>query len=177
MSLPLTTRFGADPLVDLEIANKRYVDNSSGGSGLTFARVVKSVDEIVNNSSTLQDDDELLFTPTVNKIYFIMLFLFNSSNSTADFKGLCSIPTGATSTRMFENGIWRELPTLQATESSTNIEQTNNVSTAVFTSASYQRLVMGATAGNFIWQWAQRTATVFDTKLLAGSTLIAWESV
>lgn len=28
MSLPLVTRFGADPLLDLEIANKRYVDNS-----------------------------------------------------------------------------------------------------------------------------------------------------
>jgi len=33
MSLPLVTRFGADPLLDLEIANKRYVDNSSGGGG------------------------------------------------------------------------------------------------------------------------------------------------
>jgi len=29
MSLPLVTRFGADPLLDLEVANKRYVDNSS----------------------------------------------------------------------------------------------------------------------------------------------------
>jgi len=26
MSLPLVTRFGADPLLDLEVANKRYVD-------------------------------------------------------------------------------------------------------------------------------------------------------
>jgi len=32
MSLPLVTRFGADPLLDLEVANKRYVDNSSGGT-------------------------------------------------------------------------------------------------------------------------------------------------
>jgi len=34
MSLPLVTRFGADPLLDLEVANKRYVDNSAGGGGL-----------------------------------------------------------------------------------------------------------------------------------------------
>jgi len=34
MSLPLVTRFGADPLLDLEVANKRYVDNSGGGSSL-----------------------------------------------------------------------------------------------------------------------------------------------
>jgi len=29
MSLPLVTRFGADPLLDLEVANKRYVDSLS----------------------------------------------------------------------------------------------------------------------------------------------------
>jgi len=32
MSLPLTTRFGADPVQDLEIANKRYVDNNASGA-------------------------------------------------------------------------------------------------------------------------------------------------
>jgi len=30
LSLPLVTRFGADPLQDLEVANKRYVDTSGG---------------------------------------------------------------------------------------------------------------------------------------------------
>jgi len=29
MSLPLVTRFGADPVLDLEVANKRYVDGLS----------------------------------------------------------------------------------------------------------------------------------------------------
>jgi len=32
MSFPLTTRFGADPLIDEELANKRYVDASGGGA-------------------------------------------------------------------------------------------------------------------------------------------------
>jgi len=32
MSLPLVTRFGADPLLDLEVANKQYVDSSGGGA-------------------------------------------------------------------------------------------------------------------------------------------------
>jgi len=31
MSLPLVTRFGADPILDLEVANKRYVDTSTAG--------------------------------------------------------------------------------------------------------------------------------------------------
>jgi len=34
MSLPLVTRFGADPIQDLEVANKRYVDNTSGGDSI-----------------------------------------------------------------------------------------------------------------------------------------------
>jgi len=41
MSLPLVTRFGADPLLDLEVANKRYVDNSSGGAGGKFFFTVR----------------------------------------------------------------------------------------------------------------------------------------
>jgi len=40
MSLPLVTRFGADPLLDLEVANKRYVDTSGGGATITAQEVV-----------------------------------------------------------------------------------------------------------------------------------------
>jgi len=36
MSLPLVTRFGADPSQDLEVANKRYVDSSGGGATPRF---------------------------------------------------------------------------------------------------------------------------------------------
>jgi len=36
MSLPLVTRFGANPTVPLEVANKAYVDAGGGGSSLVF---------------------------------------------------------------------------------------------------------------------------------------------
>jgi len=36
MSLPLVTRFGADPVQDLEVANKRYVDTSGGSRPVWF---------------------------------------------------------------------------------------------------------------------------------------------
>jgi len=36
MSLPLTTRFGADPLIDEELANKRYVDAQAGGGAFAW---------------------------------------------------------------------------------------------------------------------------------------------
>jgi len=47
----LVTRFGADPLQDLEVANKRYVDNSSGGGIL----------EILNQSNTQFDTTSTSF--------------------------------------------------------------------------------------------------------------------
>jgi len=49
LSLPLTTRFGADPLLDLELANKQYVDNSSGGGTDTIQWFA-----FMWNTSTLQ---------------------------------------------------------------------------------------------------------------------------
>jgi len=33
MSFPKTTRYGADPLVDPELATKKYVDDNAGGGG------------------------------------------------------------------------------------------------------------------------------------------------
>jgi len=39
MSLPLVTRFGADPILDLEVANKRYVDTSGGGATVTIQNI------------------------------------------------------------------------------------------------------------------------------------------
>jgi len=44
MSLPLVTRFGADPIQDLEVANKRYVDSSGGGGIVSVQTVVLSSD-------------------------------------------------------------------------------------------------------------------------------------
>jgi len=82
---PKVTRFGADPTLDQEVATKAYVDNSSGG-GLTFARVVKSVDQIINNSTTLIDDDELLFAANTNKAYHMIFLLLYAAAANADFK-------------------------------------------------------------------------------------------
>jgi len=51
MSLPLVTRFGADPLLDLEVANKRYVDSSGGGGSDNSCKVTNSVAQSVPNNT------------------------------------------------------------------------------------------------------------------------------
>jgi len=51
LSLPLVTRFGADPLLDLEVANKRYVDSSGGGA---TPRIVFSYTEITRSNNDIR---------------------------------------------------------------------------------------------------------------------------
>jgi len=51
LSLPLVTRFGADPSVDLEVANKRYVDTSGGGATVTTQRVALASDFSTSSTS------------------------------------------------------------------------------------------------------------------------------
>jgi len=145
-----------------------------GGSGNTFTRIVKTSDETVSNSTTPQDDDELLFTPAINKTYG-WLFHWNVIGTTvADIRGAFTIPSGAVMTR--ENGTWSSL-TMSNNADATNIviySLGSEVNRGVLQMGS---LVMSSTAGDVNWTWAQGTAEVSDTKTLQGSTLVVWEEL
>jgi len=169
MSLPLTTRFGADPLLDLEIANKRYVDNNSG-SGNTFARVVKKLDEIVNNSSTLQNDDELLVALDANKLYGFLLTCIYTSAGIADFKWGWSVPAGVTME-------WQVVSLVNsAALNQTQTKALNGLGVTIETMETFSGVIrVGATAGNVNLQWAQNTANASDTTMERGSFLVTWE--
>jgi len=170
MSLPLVTRFGADPLLDLEIANKRYVDNSGGG-GKTFAAITKSVEQIVNNSSTFVDDDELFFAATASKVYGFYLVIHLISGGTPDIKTKFTLPSGAVGTI---SGAGLQGGTAGASQDITvsDFHATNNTNQNL---AFVGRIIMDTTAGNCNLQWAQNVATASNTKVLAGSYLIVWE--
>jgi len=58
----LVTRFGADPLQDLEVANKRYVDTSGGGATLTTQRIYLTSDF---TTTSLVDVDVTAITITL----------------------------------------------------------------------------------------------------------------
>ena len=145
---------------------------AGAGSANTFAKAVKTADETVNNSSTLQDDDTLKFTPSINKTYSVLIFLLFNGNTTADIKHAVSIPTGATSLRM-DNGNWSSTVAraLKDWTTATQINLNGNNQTSCW----FGRLIMSTTAGDFILQWAQNSADVSDTKVLEGSFLVAYE--
>lgn len=143
------------------------------GTSNTFARVVKKVDEIVNNSTTLINDAELFVALNINKTYGFYFIMFLSSPATPQIKKLWSIPAGATGLRL--NGAW----------SSSAVISTRNVitSSALATNGQDQslvesgRIIMAGTAGNLQFRWAQQTANASDTKVLQGSYLVVWEEL
>jgi len=164
---PKVTRFGALPTVDSELATKAYVD--SAASGLTFARVVKSVTETINSDSVLHNDDELFFVANANKTYGGIIGLHLESGSTPDFKSALSIPSGASARRV--NGSWGTSATAVA---DFTVAQVIPMTGPPGMLAVYFRVII-TTAGTVNYQWAQNVSNAGDTSVLQGSFMTIWE--
>jgi len=170
VSLPLVTRFGADPLLDLEVANKRYVD---GSGGLTFARVVKLVDQTLNDDSTFQDDDELTIAVNANKTYFGLLLMQVATDSVADFKYNFVIPAGA-SGRRWSGFLSSALLTVTVAIDAGATGVQGSVGTDMIIVPFTLRVV--GTAGFLTLEWAQLNQNPTNTTMQQGSSMILWES-
>jgi len=140
-----------------------------GGGGLTFARVVKTVDEIVNNSIVLQDDNEIFAAIAADTWYGFMLILNINSNAADDFRLAFSVPgtpnVNSGYARQDANGIVLSAIAavfIQGTVTATNMHQ------------GFWGHVRTDTPGNFILQWAQGTANARDTILRGGSYFVMW---
>jgi len=164
MSLPLTTRFGANPLLDLELANKNYVDNAGGGAIILNA--IKTADQIVNNSTTMVNITEFVFAALANTRYSIFALLFCTTNTTADMKIGFTIPAGAaghkTRSSDWETGNMAVADIIQTARLVVGNSTTRFIPVACDVN-------MGGTAGNVQMQYAQNTATVVDTIIFQGS--------
>jgi len=163
----LTTRFGPTPLRDDEVAIKSYVD------GVGVLKVVKSADETLNNDDTLQNDDELFMPLLANRTYGFMLNLAQTTLATANIQYRWTLPAGAT-------GEWTEGGTLRSDAATTLIDVTDTRDNAPGDTALRMInvvgfIIMGGTAGNMQFQWSQQTATVGNTTVNQGSSLIVWE--
>ena len=148
--------------------------------------VSKTADEIVNNSTTLQNDDHLLLAIGANEVWLIDFYLLcnATSSATPDIKFGWAYPTGC-SIRWGPAGAGNN--TLTTTWGFTNTAGYSNSFSE--TGVSYQGLayppndqgaihlialvINGGTAGNVNLQWAQSTATVEDIKVQTNSCLIA----
>lgn len=140
--------------------------------------VVKTADEIVNNSAVLQNDDHLLLALAVNELWVFEFSLFYDSGTTPDIKFALTIPAGATINRTASGNdaggsIRNDSTTFTA---SGDVSSHDGQNVGVIRHTSLRGWVKcGATPGNLQLQWAQNTANGSDTTLHANSYLMAWK--
>ena len=130
--------------------------------------IIKSPTENVNNTTTLQNDDELLAGLDPSQKYIFVINLLVNSSAVADLKLGWSVPSGAT----IRYGSVNNTPVGVGTESGT-------ATIAGAGAARFTRLVgeitMGSTRGTVNRQFAQNTAEVSNSGILVGSTLTIWK--
>lgn len=156
--------------------NGTVSDLSSAGTSITDGIVVKASDEIVNNSTTLQDDNELIIPLDASSTYiFDGLITYNSATA-ADLQMDFTVPAGASGRR------WLTYPQTTVTScvtttvthngGSITASATNIGATGANCDIPIRGIITTAgTSGNFVVQWAQNTADVSDSTVVAGSYL------
>ncbi len=138
--------------------------------------IYKTADEVVNNSTTLQNDDHLLFAVAANEIWAFKIFLNMLSGTTPDFKVALTVPSGAVlrAAIFSKTGASAYLDYLLSSGAAASVDG-NGV-----TEGTHNELVLiegyiinDSTAGNLQLQWAQNAANVSDTTVKKGSYLVA----
>lgn len=147
-----------------------YVVGWTGAPSFAPTFVYKTVDETVNGSDVLQDDDDLVLAVEATGLYRLELRAVQNSGATPAFKCAFTLPSGATwLTGSFDCG------------SSAANEQFGLMSTTLsgVTGAGansaviiHSLILVGSTAGTIQWQWAQNTANASNTIVRAGSSLL-----
>jgi hypothetical protein len=176
-------------LITASIWNTDLVDNLVylKGQADLYKIVRKASDESLNSSTTLQNDDALLFSVAANERWLVNLYLLvqaAANAGTMDFKCGWSYPT---STTMFwaPNGSYTtaepswvgggltgaSLDLLTQTESigvglSANSPDVNGLTISAI-------VRVAGTAGTLNFQWAQNTSNGSNLTVMADSVLIA----
>lgn len=146
-------------------------------SGTSPVLVVKTADESVTSSTTLQNDDQLKYPLLANLTYVFNLLAFYEGSTTGDIKFAFTVPTGAT----LEWASLRAGGSLASASFGTTTEDVLGSGTVAFGGANgagtrlpFQArgiVVMGSTAGDLQFQWAQTTSDAVATTVFARSFL------
>ena len=154
--------------------------NDPEWTGVFPTIVLKSSDETVNNSNALQNDDDLLFAIGANEDWIFQFSIFCISGTTPDTKFAITVPAAGT---FLIWGIGQARVTDAALITYAIAQTVSGTALVIGGIAANLQVVItgavsnGANAGNVQLQWAQQVANASDTKVLAGSSLTAWEVV
>ncbi len=139
--------------------------------GLVPTIASKASDEAVNNSETLQNDDDLVLAVGANDIWlFTAFFRTHGPSGNANIKYLFTLPSGGS---LEAYGFpWTTGAPHTPADGTTQVTLNLAADTIEWTYKKYL-YIGGGTAGNVQLQWAQLAATVEDTKMKTGSYLLA----
>ena len=127
--------------------------------------IFKTVNEVVNGSTTYQDDDELFIPVLANERWVIDAHILVDSGTTPDMKFKWTVPSGTVIN--WERVHLGGAPLLAAGE---RVESGAGVGTVRL--LEYRLIVnVGSTAGNIQLQWAQNVSDASNTTVFAGSVL------
>jgi len=132
---------------------------------------VKTAQESVINSTTLQDDDHLFVTVAANARYKVSVFFDVEAATTPDFKGQFVGPAGSTHRLVVYSGLGTPV---NATEGgSFALATSGGTGGASDRSPGWGNLTTAGTAGTFKFQFAQNTLDAVNaTVLKAGSWMV-----
>jgi hypothetical protein len=162
-----------------QIVSDAFVTGKLSGTGFNVPNVIrKPSDTLRSSTTTTTDDPHLTFSAEANSAYFIQLFLFISSTTTADFKCAWTVPSGAAGLR------WVLGEAVGGTDYATTTMRTSTHqpgtdvplgghSTSLFNGVQETAVfTTGATAGPITFKWAQNTSDANQTGVRLGSLLI-----
>lgn len=135
-------------------------------TGLTFVSAVKSADETRNSTTTLAVDSDLDVAVEANSTYEVEMFVHMVTNTTPDFKHEVRVPSGATVSLMAQR---LALPTSVSAVAFDGSGEEAEIGLAESHFSIRGFLVVGGTAGDFEYWWAQNTSNAADTTVKAGS--------
>ena len=157
------------PLYLLDDGN--IVETTLGGEYPIWTRrslpiVCKTADETVNNSVTLQTDDELSLSVGANTVWVVHYYLWVTTTATALFRANISVPTGAD---YDGTGYEGSSSAISPFYSGWDLITAYN-GKLVFLQALIR---VGVNAGTVHLLWAQKTAEASDTVVEADSSMVA----
>ena len=177
--IPYATAATALTVLTLGTQGYLVVAGASAPEYKGLVKVRKTATEAVNDSTALQDDDELLFAIAANEDWMFELFLITDGPAAADIKFAFTVPAAATlawagigleTTATDGEGV-KVGETIEVSGTSVTYGEIG-VATKVLVRL-YGTVENGANAGNVTLQFAQGGAVATDTKIFANSWLRA----
>lgn len=133
-----------------------------------FDITAKSADEIVNNSTTLQNDDHLTFTAEANGVYKIDAVILYLTTAAADSKFQFTLPSGTIDGQVTYTTSVNPTTTFFTEASSTTVSDNKATDTVLEITAVVK---IGVTGGDVHLQWAQNTMDASNTTWYSGSSM------